>query len=520
MALVSSRRPPARRRRRSLLAPGWAPRRLLFEPLESRIVLDGGLANAALSNAQQQTLRDGLQGLAAWTDTLSSFNKVGQPLAIIDKSIGQELALRSLLQNRLIAPLTAVPATSSDNLVNLLKGLSSSSPDLTVTVNPASVSGGLLSSAQGDELQFNLVFDAVRTDQVGIDLGSNVRNAGLELDPSTRATLNSDLHFDFTFGVDLTPGLNAAEAFFVRVNALTMGETIHETNVNTPAKVGLLGGQVQGGTLDLAGAVSVTLVNPDADAKGNITLAELQNTNISALAGVSTTANSLSGSLPILATLGSTTFAGSPTATIASTNVFSGSPPDITGNAGFEEIAHFNNISAGDLLTVLDRVAAGLQDIAPSLDVNASLGGIPYVDTQPSDVVDFNALVRRVSRGLYDPVLTAQSPLNLAAGGRLSDNAVFSIRSNDSQTTAVTLLAANQQVGESIVTFFNRSLPPTLIGKITASQISTAQGDQPFFESHRSGDHQTRDPDRRPHEPDHEESGIRAEPVQFAGLQI
>ena len=94
----------------------------------------------------------------------------------------------------------------------------------------------------------------------------------------------------------------------------------------------------------------------------------------------------------------------------------------------------------------------------------------------PAHVVDFNALVGRVSRGLYDPVLTAKSPLHLAAGGRLSDNAVFSIRSNDSQTTAVTLLAANQQVGESIVTFFNRSLPPTLVGKITASQISTAPG--------------------------------------------
>ena len=195
MAIVSSRRHPARSRRGSFLAHGQAPRRLVFEPLESRIVLDSGLANVALSSVQQQTLLDGLQGLAAWTDTLSSFNKVGQPLAIIDKSIGQELALRSLLQNQLIAPLNAAPATSTDNLVNLLKGLSSSSPDLTVTVNPAGVSGGLLSSAQGDELQFNLVFDAVRTDQVGIDLGSNVRNAGLELDPSTRATLNSESAF-------------------------------------------------------------------------------------------------------------------------------------------------------------------------------------------------------------------------------------------------------------------------------------------------------------------------------------
>ena len=347
---------------------------------------------------------------------------------------------------------------------------------MTVTVNPASVSGGLLGTAQGDELQFNLVFDAVRTDQVGVDLGSNVQNAGLQLDPSLRVTLHSELRFDFTFGFDMAPGLNAAEAFFVRVNALTLGETIHETNLNMPAKVGLLGGQVQGGTLELAGAVSVTLVNPDADVKGNITLAELQNTDISALAGVSTTANSLGGSFPIVATLGTTTFSGSPTATISSTDVFSGPAPNVTGNAGFQEIQHFNSISAGNLLTVLDRVASGLQDLAPTLDVNTSFGGIPYVHTQPSEVVDFNALVGRISRGLYDPVLAAKSPLQLASGGRLSGNAVFSIRRNDSETTAVTLLAANQQVGESLVAFFNRSLPPTLVGRITASLTSTAAG--------------------------------------------
>ena len=79
----------------------------MFEPLETRLLLDSGLANAALSSVQQQALLGGLQGLAMWTDTLAGFNKVGQPLAIIDRSMGQELALRSLLQDRLIAPLTA-----------------------------------------------------------------------------------------------------------------------------------------------------------------------------------------------------------------------------------------------------------------------------------------------------------------------------------------------------------------------------------------------------------------------------
>ena len=73
-------------------------------------------------------------------------------------------------------------------------------------------------------------------------------------------------------------------------------------------------------------------------------------------------------------------------------------------------------------------------------------------------------------------MLAAKRPLQLASGGRLSGNAVFSIRRNDSETTAVTLLAANQQVGESIVAFFNRSLPPTLVGRITASLTSTEAG--------------------------------------------
>ncbi len=40
----------------------------------------------------------------------------------------------------------------------------------------------------------------------------------------------------------------------------------------------------------------------------------------------------------------------------------------------------------------------------------------------------------------------------------------------------MTLLAANQQVGESIVAFFIRSLPPTLAGRITATQTTAAGG--------------------------------------------
>src|SRR5207244_178387 len=112
-------------------------RRVIFEQLEQRLPLDGGLASATLSSAQRQALLDGLNGVASWTDSLESFNKLAQQVSLVDTSIGQELAVHSLLQNQLIAPLTAASLPTSDALVAVLNGLSITAGDLTVTVNPA-----------------------------------------------------------------------------------------------------------------------------------------------------------------------------------------------------------------------------------------------------------------------------------------------------------------------------------------------------------------------------------------------
>src|SRR5436190_2850008 len=429
-------------------------RRVIFEQLECRLLLDGGLTSAALSVAQRQQLLDGLTAVAAWTDTLGNSSKLAQQVSIVDTSIGQELAVRSLLQNQLIGPLTVAPAATTDAVVNALKGLSTTVGGLVVTVDPASVSGGLLTSAQGDELQFNLTLDATRTRQVGLDLGANALNAGLHLDSSTTVPLTSSLHFVFTFGIDLRPGLNAGDAFFVRISALGESVAVHKSNLNATAQVGLLDAQVQGASLDLSAATSIGLVNPDADATGNITLTELQSTNIAALTTVSATGNSLAANFPLAASLGTFTFGGSPALSLAATNVFAAPAPAVTTNAGYDELAFFNNLQAGSLLTVLDHVALGLNDIGPTLDVNSATGGIPYVDAQVSDVVDWTALVTHFSRGLYDPIVTATRPLNLAAGGRLSGNAIFSVLINDTETDAVQFASANQQVNETLAQFF------------------------------------------------------------------
>ena len=112
---------------------------LRFEQLEDRLLLDGGLANVALSAAQRQALVNGLQSVTTWFDTLSSFNKIAQPISIVDKSIGQELGLGSILQNQLTNRLASTSATTTNDVVNTLKGLSATAAGLTVTVNPVSL---------------------------------------------------------------------------------------------------------------------------------------------------------------------------------------------------------------------------------------------------------------------------------------------------------------------------------------------------------------------------------------------
>src|SRR5262249_4477614 len=153
-------------------------------------------------------------------------------------------------------------------------------------------------------------------------------------------------------------------------------------------------------------------------------------------------------SFPMSASLGTYMFGGSPTLGLSSSNVFAGPAPSVTTNPGFDELALFNNLQASSLLTIFARVGSGLSGIATSLDVNAATGGIPYVDQQVSDIVDWNALVTHFSRGLYDPVITAAHPLNLFAGGRLSGNANFSLLINGTENDVVQFSSASQQVGE------------------------------------------------------------------------
>ncbi len=468
-------------------------RQLTFETFEQRLLLDGGLVNSVLTETQRQQILTGLGQVASWTDSLSTTGRLGQPVAVINQSIGQSVGLRSILETQLITPVNVATGggvgTTTDAIVTALKGLSFNSSGLAITVNPASVTGGLLTGGGDNELQFNLTFDAVRTSSMGLNLGQQVVDAGLTLDSAARVSLNSTLHFVLTFGVDLTVGIPPDQQFFIRSQSLALGSSVHTTTLSTPAKIGLLGAAISNGSLDLTAGVSVALINPDADSKGNLTLEELQSTSAASLASFTTSSDSLAATLPMTATLGSqvlnAALLGSvPTATLTTTSIFTGPDEVLLGtNASLHELQNFRDVTPSGLLATLDRVGQGVQDAAPELDVNRQLGGLPYVATLPSGLANFTDLANKIGRDLYDPVMVASRPISSRSGYSLGNDASFSIQLNDAAPIAVTILQTNQFFQESLNSFVNRSLPVGLAGKIVATQATTLGGQRLAFKA-------------------------------------
>jgi hypothetical protein len=427
--------------------------------------------SSALSASQKQALLDSLNGLDNVASALASFDKLGAQLPVIDTSIGKALNVASVLQNQLINPLNAATTTTTDNVVNVLKGLNYSSGGLTVGVDPTKVTGGLMNCDMGDELQFNLVFNATETSTVGIDLGTGGQSMGLSANASVTLTANFSL--DFTFGYDLTPGLAKGDAAFVRVNSLTVGASVSTTSLNANAKIGFLEAQVQNGTLNLNAGLSATFNDPDQDAKHNLTLSELATgaSNLGTFVTLAPTNNTLNATLPVHVSLGSYTPSGTPTITVTSTDLFSGAAPSVAVNSDFSELLNFDHLTPGDFTSLFNQLGSGLQAISASLNPNTAHGGIPFISTQVNQVVDLNAMLSTFTHALYNEVLAA--PSAAPANGQLSADAHFAIQIDSNAPVSVTLTqaaTAGNHTIDDLVGSLNAALPSTLASSIHAGR--------------------------------------------------
>jgi hypothetical protein len=195
---------------------------------------------------------------------------------------------------------------NTDQFVDAIRVLARTTGDLTITVNPASVTGGLVTGPGRNELRFTADIAVQRQNSltIPVDFGSNVAHAGLTVESSLPLAVSSQLQLSLAFGLNLLPGLTNDQAFFIRPTNFSLGTSVDGTNLSGNAKIGLLASQFVGGSLDLDARVSVSLANIDLDPHGNITLAELNQNPIDVIAFQQTTHSTLSGALPVTATLG------------------------------------------------------------------------------------------------------------------------------------------------------------------------------------------------------------------------
>jgi len=333
--------------------------------------------NATLAPEDVQALLDGMDGLIDWAGSLEAYGLVAQVMPFIGLSIGEALELRTVIDERLATPvinyLSTPGSKDSDGLVAFLQGLDTTSGGLTITVNDATVEGGLVG---GTEFQFDLVFVAERTLQ-GLPINISSESLGTSGGGAAAVDLTVRLELDLTFGVLTSGSLASNEAFFIRANAIDLKADIHENDLGSTINVGFLGADLLSGAVNLDADLSVDLANPDDDPDGNISLGELLGTSFENLAAVNLVFSNLAGSLAIQAVLGSFNTGGTTLITLQGDPLDPAGPAIQLSGPQAGEILNFTQIGAAGMSAILEQVGNWLGLLSASDALSAT---IPYSD--------------------------------------------------------------------------------------------------------------------------------------------
>jgi Ca2+-binding RTX toxin-like protein len=300
-------------------------------------IRDGELTPSLFS----ESVRNGLTAVAHW---------VGQQKLPL---VGGAAQMEKAFQRGLIDPV-------SDFLINnditapgfeeILRGLSMHVGDLTVTVDPASVSKVVV----GNTVCFALNFEATLSGMTNLEsLGESADTAGFRLDPSTTVNATSALDFALNFGIDQTPGLSLGDAFILKLptNALSARVTVDVSDLNAALDVGFLDAEVHHGTIQLDARATLDAI--DEDGSGGLSLQELQQSGTAAI----TLGSSLVVNLPVSAQLGSFTTSG--VLSINEPDLFHNQDPTphVTNLNGWQD---FTSVGAANVMGCLHQLAGQL----------------------------------------------------------------------------------------------------------------------------------------------------------------
>ncbi|MEX0586323.1 MAG: hypothetical protein WD176_06750, partial [Pirellulales bacterium] len=334
--------------------------RLRLESLEPRLLL--ALSDVPITSGQKMTMLDGLAGWVEWADVLDQFGDVGALLPTVGQPLGTAVDLGGTLKIAVVDPIDAYFAVdvtpTTGELVAALAALDGDVyPGLSIAVDSMSVSGGHDDIAGDEELVFSLTLVATRSFATHPSLGMKGEALGLAFDTTFGAT--GTMTLDFSFGMDLSGGLDPEDAFFVRIDDWDATVAASPTFSGTSTmRAGFLDATLTGGSMSLGAALDVDVANPDSDAQGDLTLAELDPeelvsmistaTSGTAAGSVSFTGSSFAGFTP----------AGTATASFSTSDPFAA--PDITFSAEFEPLRPFTNLTATSLLGVLSQLGVSL----------------------------------------------------------------------------------------------------------------------------------------------------------------
>ena len=433
---------------------------------------------AAISSTVVQGLKTGLQQFATWSDRIETLSAFTAEIPVVGDSIAEVIDISSLLKNQLVDPLVSYLDTDTtptvEELTNRIRSLSATVGDLTFTIDPNSIASALL----GNDLSFNLKFEAIRTIATDFDLGEQAAtDFGVKLSGSTTVDLTGKIVFDFTFGYNTTNGLAPSEAFYIKVNELSASAIAQANNLNVGVEVGFLGAEVKNGSLSLDANLAAEFNDPNADSK--LTLDELQETSIATLVSLTPT-GALNVSLPVSAQFAGLSLSGTPTLRITDDNVFTGDLPSVDVQ-DFTQLLNFKQLKPADVVNLIRQVGGALENISSGLNPE---GGIPFLKEGIDAVVDFTKIINDLTSGFFDEVINASR--NAVQTGVLSAAASFDLKINNEAAVTITVArdTTNQDL-DDLVADVNAAIAAA---NLAQSVVAERSGNQLTLKALKSGE--------------------------------
>ncbi|MCA9139007.1 MAG: right-handed parallel beta-helix repeat-containing protein, partial [Planctomycetales bacterium] len=382
-----------------------------MECLEQRRLLTA----VALTQLSQQRLADGLENLSQWSESLRSYGELDLPITVFrpdasgqSLTVGGTVPIGSILDSRLVGPVSSYFAT--------LAGGAGDSSSLAALLNGADLS-------TPDQLLFEVDINEIRTTNQLLDLSRLQDESKLRMDVSQDITVSVDsgVELRLRFGLDLTPGLNPADSFFIEPTNVVFSNSVNSGDLVMNADVGFLSMNTTAGQMGVDVHVSADLSDPSDDALNRITSAELTGMTLSEFVSTTAIASTYEAELPLVSRFTSDAAnrfdIGQPLIVTISDDVFDGIDPAITYSGdGLQEFRSFLRIDAQQTVQVFKELSRWFDAFE---ETSALQFQLPLVQNQTfSDLVNYGDLV---TSQLVSPLVDSSDAPTFATAQELAE---------------------------------------------------------------------------------------------------